>query len=102
LFLISSFLYHIVQISIFASNDDLRSETSELEPSLALNTSAFNTATHATTRDLLDTETAGDLIKIKGKTYISVDRTANLRVGYIPSWIWSHSRELRLLAGKSL
>jgi hypothetical protein len=85
-----------------ASVEDLRSEVSESELSETLNTTAFDTATHATAGDLPDTETAGDLVEIKGKTYVSVNRTANLRPGSTPSWIWDHGRELRLLAGQTL
>jgi hypothetical protein len=81
--------------------DDLYSEASESELSETLNTTAFNTATHVTTGDLVDAETAGDLVEIRGKTYLSVDRTANRRLGIAPSWIWDHGRELRLLAGQN-
>jgi hypothetical protein len=65
--------------------NDLRSEVSELELSETLNTTAFNITTHVIIRDLPDTETISDVIKIKGKTYVSIDRIVNLRVGSTPS-----------------
>jgi hypothetical protein len=64
---------------------DLRSKVSELELLETLNTTAFDIATHVTIGDLPDTETIGDVIKIKGKIYISVDRITNFRVGLTPS-----------------
>jgi hypothetical protein len=57
-------------MSIIASIDGLRSEVSESELSETLNTTAFDTATHATAGDLVDTETAGDLVEIGGETYL--------------------------------
>ena len=35
-----------------------------------------------------------------GKVYLSVDKTASLRKGSEPSWIWAYGDELRLLAGE--
>jgi hypothetical protein len=65
--------------------DDLHSEVSESELSETPNITAFDTTTHATAGDLPDIEYTGDLINIRGKTHILIDRTANLRLGYIPS-----------------
>jgi len=56
-FRISSFTMPII-----ASIDDLESELSD-----TLNTTAFDTATHATASDLADAETGGDLVEIGGK-----------------------------------
>lgn len=88
-------------MSAIHSTDDLRSEVSQSELSEILNTTAFDTATHATAGDLPQVANTGDLIDIRGKTYILVDRTANLRPGCTPSWIWDHGRELRLLTGNN-
>jgi hypothetical protein len=88
-------------MSAIHSTDDLRSEVSQSELSEILNTTAFDTATHATAGDLPEAANTGDLIDIRGKTYISVDRTANLRPGCTASWIWDHGRELRLLTGNN-
>jgi hypothetical protein len=70
-------------MSITYSIDDLRFKVSESELSETLNTTAFNITTHVTAGDLPDKEYTGDLIKNKGKTYILIDRTTNLRPGYI-------------------
>jgi len=67
--------------------EDLCSEVSKSELSETLNTTAFDTATHATAGDLPNTETAGNFVEIKGKTCVSVQRTANLRAGSTPFWI---------------
>jgi hypothetical protein len=64
-------------IFIMSTFDDMHSEISELKLSDTLNTSAFDTHTHVTTNDLLNAETGGDLIKINGKSYISVNYTVN-------------------------
>jgi hypothetical protein len=89
-------------MSIPALVEDLLSEVSESELSETLNTTAFDTATHATPGDLPNTETAGDFVEIKGKPYVSVHRTANLRAGSTPFWIWDYGCELRLLAGQTV
>jgi hypothetical protein len=81
--------------------DNSRSEIDESELSDPLNTTAFNTETHATAGDVADQAMHGDFVEIGGKTYISVPRTANIRQGVRSSWIWDHGRELRLLAGNT-
>lgn len=88
-------------MSTIGSLDDLRSEVSESELSEPLNTTAFDTATHATAGDLLEGQNPGDFVELNGKTYITVSRIANHRAGSLPSWIWDHGRELRLLAGQN-
>lgn len=39
-------------------------------------------------------------IEYSGKVYLSVDKTASLRKGSEPYWIWAHGDEVRLLAGE--
>jgi hypothetical protein len=81
--------------------DNSRSEIDESELSDPLNTTAFNTETHATAGNVADQAMHGDFIKIGEKTYISVPRTANIRQGVKSFWIWDYGRELRLLAGNT-
>ena len=83
-------------MSIITLGDDLHSQLSESELSETLNTTAFETTTHATAGDLPNKENEDDLVQINGRTYIAVSRTANHRAGSVPSWIWDHGRELRL------
>jgi hypothetical protein len=71
-------------MSIF---NDIHSEASESELSDTLNTSAFDTHTHVTTGNLPNAETGGDLVEVNGKSYISVNYTANQRADYKPSRI---------------
>jgi hypothetical protein len=72
-------------MSIITTVDDLRSKASELELSDILNTTAFNTVTHATAGDLPDKENAGDFVEVNGKVYITVSHTTNHRAGSTPS-----------------
>jgi hypothetical protein len=72
-------------MSTITLNADLRSQLSELKLSEPLNTTAFDTTTHATAGDLLIKENEDDLVEINGRTYIAVSRTANYRVGSVPS-----------------
>jgi hypothetical protein len=88
-------------MSAIHSTDSLRSEVSQSELSETLNTTTFDTATHATAGDLPEAANTGDLIDIRGKPYILMDRIANLRSRCTPSWIWDHGRELRLLTGNN-
>jgi hypothetical protein len=60
-----------------------RFKISESELSETLNTTVFNITTYVTAGNLLKAENIGDLIDIKGKIYILIDRIANLRSGYI-------------------
>jgi hypothetical protein len=66
-------------------NADLRSQLSELELSEPLNTTTFDITTHVTAGDLPIKENENDLVEINGRTYIAVSRTANYRVGFVPS-----------------
>lgn len=103
---ISQTFLHILPIypyflTMSTFGDNSRSEIDESELSDPLNTTAFNTETHATAGDVADQAMHGDFVEIGGKTYISVPRTANTRQGVKSSWIWDHGRELRLLAGNT-
>jgi hypothetical protein len=84
-----------------SSIEGMPSDISESELSDTLNTTAFDTATHATTGDLPDLNVAADFLEIGGRSYLAINRTANRRPGSKPSWIWEHGRELRLLAGQN-
>src|SRR3954470_17361272 len=53
--------------------DKSRSEIDESELSDPLNTTAFNTETHATAGDVADQAMHGDFVEIGGKTYISAE-----------------------------
>jgi hypothetical protein len=66
-------------MSAFYNNS--RSKINELKLSDPLNTTAFNIKTHATAEDIADQAIHGDFIKIGGKIYISMPRTANIRQG---------------------
>jgi hypothetical protein len=72
-------------IFIMSTFNDMHSEISELKLCDTLNTSTFNTHTYATTGDLPDVETGGDLMEINGKSYILINYTVNQRAGYKPS-----------------
>jgi hypothetical protein len=63
--------------------NNLRSKTSESELLKTLNITIFDITIYAIVGDLLNTKYIGDFIKIKGKTYILINRTANLRLKYI-------------------
>jgi hypothetical protein len=84
-----------------SSINEMNSETSESELSDTLNTTAFDTITHATAGTLPNEETTSDFVEINGKSYLTINRTANQRTGSKPSWIWDHGRELRLLASQN-
>jgi len=85
---------------IFDSLDELRSDISESELSDTLNTTAFDTATHATAGSEGSSAASSlDNVVVNGKTYIVVGNTASLRVGHTASFVWGHGRELRLLGG---
>ena len=62
-------------------SDDLGSEISQTELSEPLNTTTFDTATHAPARDTANEAETGKFIEIGGKTYISVQRSVNQRQG---------------------
>jgi hypothetical protein len=79
----------------------MNSEASESELSDTLNTTAFDTITHATAGTLPNEETTSDFVEINGKSYLTINRTANQRTGSKPSWIWDHGCELHLLAGQN-
>ena len=49
-----------------------------------LNITTFDTATHATAGDTANEAETGKFIEIGGKTYISVQRSANQRQGTKP------------------
>jgi hypothetical protein len=67
--------------------DAMYSDTSEPEPSDTPNATAFDTATHATAEDLLNTETANDFLEVNGRSYLTANRTANQSTGIGASWI---------------
>jgi hypothetical protein len=81
--ILQTFLYiHLIypySLTMSAFYNNSRSEINELELPNPLNTTAFNTETHATAGDVVDQVIHEDFIKIRGKTYISVPRTANIR-----------------------
>ena len=75
----------------------MKLEVRESELLDILKTTAFDTITHATARTLPNEEAVSDFVEINGKSYLTISRTANQRIGLKPSWIWDHGRELRLI-----
>jgi hypothetical protein len=68
--------------SILNSFDELRPEVSDSELSSTLNTTAFNTASQATTGvSTVATAQSSDIIRIDGRSYIQVNHAANIRAG---------------------
>lgn len=53
------------------SLDELRSKVSESELSSALNTTAFDTLTHATRAEEPEVSTIDEVVVINGKTYLT-------------------------------
>jgi hypothetical protein len=88
-------------MSIVTLGYNLRSQFSESGLPETLNITTFNITTHATAGDLPNKENADDLVEINGKTYITVSHRANHRARSVPSWIWDHGREPRLLVSIS-
>jgi len=70
--------------------------------STALDTSVLEVSDQAVENPIsFTTESdSSQCVEYGGKVYLSVDKTANLRKGSEPSWIWAHGDEPRLLAGE--
>jgi hypothetical protein len=68
-------------VFIVSSVEGMRTEVSESELSVTLNTIAFDTATHATTGDLPGLDIAVDFLEVGGRSYLAINRTANQRDG---------------------
>jgi hypothetical protein len=72
-------------MSLITSVNDIRSDISESELSETLNTTAFNITIYVTIGDLLNKDNMGDFVKVNGRNYITVCRTANHRAESILS-----------------
>lgn len=71
-------------------DNELQSDVDKSELSDTLNTTAFDTATHATAGGEGGSSVAGsldDVVVVSGKSYVIVGNTASLRVGHKASFV---------------